>query len=94
MISSTTSTDRALRPELAAPAGQSAERPYRPRPDNISTENAAFLRAELERQPAVRPEVVERAKALAADPNYPSVEVMRDVAQKILASPDLSEIES
>lgn len=94
MISSTTSTDRAARPELLPVAGQSAGRSNAPRPDRISTESAAFLRAELERQPEVRPEVVARAKALADDPNYPSNEVIRDVASQILGAPDLSEDES
>ncbi len=63
------------------------------RPDQISTENAAFLRAELQRQPEIRPEVVARARALADDPSYPSTAVLKDVAAKILAAPDLSEIE-
>ncbi|HVS51295.1 MAG TPA: hypothetical protein VHD62_02975 [Opitutaceae bacterium] len=94
MISSTSSTDRAARPEILSPAGQSSERPYTPRPDQISTESAAFLRSELQRQPEVRPEVVERARALAADPNYPPREALRAIAEKILAAPDLSEDES
>ena len=94
MISSTSSTDRAVRPEMVPAAGPSAGRPQAPRPDQISTENAAFLRSELQRQPEVRPEVVERARALAEDPNYPSLEMLREVATQILASPDLSEDES
>jgi hypothetical protein len=63
------------------------------KPDAISTESAAFLRFELTRQPEVRADVVERARLLAADPSYPSIEVARKVAEQILASPDLSEIE-
>ncbi len=63
------------------------------RPDQISTENAAFLRAELQRQPEIRPDVVARARALADDPSYPPVSVLKDVAAKILAAPDLSEVE-
>jgi len=94
MISSTSSTDRTVRPELVAAAGPSAGRPAGPRPDQISTDNAAFLRAELQRQPEVRPEVVARARELASDPNYPSFEILKSVAGQILASPDLSEIES
>ncbi len=94
MISSTSSTDRTVRPELVAAAGPAGSRPAAPRPDRISTENAAFLRAELARQPEVRPEVVARAKELAADPHYPSFEILKNVAGQILASPDLSEIES
>lgn len=94
MISSASSPDRTPRPDLVSAAGQSSPRPAAPRPDRISTENAQFLRSELDRQPEVRPDVVERARGLAADPSYPPVEVRRHVAAQILASPDLSEDES
>ena len=94
MILSTTSTDRSIRPELTPTAGNSNSRTKSPRMDAISTESAEFLRAELKRQPEVRPEVVARARALAADPNYPPMEALRKVAEQILASPDLSEDES
>lgn len=94
MISSTTSTDRTVRPEIVSAPGQSASRPPTVRPDQISTEQAAFLRTELQRQPEIRPEVVARARELAADPNYPPRDVIRSVAQQILKSPDLSEDES
>ena len=91
MISSTSSTDRTVRPELVQPAGPTGSRPAAPRPDQISTESAAFLRSELQRQPEVRPEVVARARELAADANYPSAEILRSVATQILGAPDLSE---
>lgn len=94
MISSTSSSDRAPRPEAVAASPQPPVRVYAPRPDQISTESAAFLRSELQRQPEIRPEVVERARALAADPSYPPMAVLRDVASQILNSPDLSEDES
>jgi hypothetical protein len=45
----------------------------------------------VRRQPGVRPDVVARAKLLAADPNYPPVAVIRKLACQILAAPDLSE---
>jgi hypothetical protein len=94
MISSTSSPDRAARPELVSAQGAPTARPFTSRPDQISTENAAFLRAELGRQPEIRPEVVERARALAADPNYPPPAVIKSIAAKILAAPDLSTDES
>ncbi|PTX90879.1 hypothetical protein DB354_19705 [Opitutus sp. ER46] len=75
-------------------AGQAAPRASAARTDRISTESAEFLRAELQRQPEVRTEVVTRAQGLAADPGYPPPEVIREVATKILASPDLSEDQS
>ena len=94
MISSTSSSDRAARPEALSAAGQPAVRPLAPRPDQISTASAAFLRSALQRQPEIRPDVVARARALAADPSYPPVAVMKKVAEQILRSPDLSEDES
>ena len=65
-----------------------------PRSDKLSIENAALLRAELTRQPEIRADVVERARALAADPNYPSTQVLQQVGRAILNSPDLSDDES
>ncbi len=94
MISSASSPDRTPRADLVSAPSQSAPRPYAPRPDSISTESAANLRAALARQPEVRPEVVARARTLAADPNYPSPQIMKRIAQQIVASPDLSEDES
>ena len=94
MISSMLSTDRTARPELVSAAAELDPRSCGSRLDQISTENAAFVRAALSRHPAVRPEVVARARALAADPNYPPPQVLLHVARQILGSPDLSEDES
>ena len=94
MINSTTSTDRMASADPVSAQGNPATRPTAPRTDLLSTENAAFLRAELSRQPQIRPEVVERATALAADPNYPSSEIMQKLAGIILNSPDLSDDQS
>lgn len=93
MISSTTSTDRSARPELIATAAQPLKRPEAQRTDQISVASASFLRSELQRQPEIRPEVVERARALMKDPAYPPMETLRQVAEQILGSPDLSETE-
>lgn len=91
MISSASSPDRTPRAEALAATGPAAPRAFTPRPDRISTESAQFLRAELTRQPEVRPEVVARARLLVADPAYPPVSVIKSVAATILAAPDLSE---
>jgi hypothetical protein len=91
MISSTTNTDRIVRTELAPAAGQPGARPAAIRPDQFSSERTANLKAALDRQPAIRPEVVARARALAVDPDYPSGAVIGQVARQILAAPDLSE---
>ncbi len=94
MITSTTSTPRPPRPEHIASAAPFFSRTQAARLDQISTDSAAFLRAELKRQPEVRPEVIERARALFNDPSYPDMEVMRAVAAQIHAAPDLSEDQS
>lgn len=94
MINSTTSTNRAVPTEALSVPGQATVRPLSPRPDQLSTESATFLRTELTRQPEIRPEVVERARALATDPNYPSPAMLKQVGAMILNSPDLSEDES
>jgi hypothetical protein len=94
MISSTSSSDSAARAGQALTAGPMTARPRALRTDQVSTESAAKLREELASQPEIRPEVLERAKALAADPSYPSAEVIRRVGEMILGSPDLSEDES
>lgn len=94
MISSTSSSDPTLR---AGQSLSSEKAPVRTRTahlDKVSTESAAKLTAELTRQPEIRPEVVERARALAADPSYPPPEVIRRVGEMILGSPDLTEDES
>jgi len=74
--------------------GQPVPRLKAQRPDQISTGSAAALRASLAQDPEIRPAVVARARALAADPDYPSVAIMKRVAQQIVAAPDLSEDES
>jgi hypothetical protein len=91
MISSTSSSSGAARPDLNPTPGAAAARPPAPQSDQLSTERAAFLRAELVRQPEIRPDVVARARTLAADPNYPPAHVIARVASQILAAPDLSE---
>ena len=65
-----------------------------PRPTQLLPRNLSVLRCELIRQPEIRPDVVARARRLAADPNYPTIENLRFVAQQILRSRDLSEVES
>jgi hypothetical protein len=91
MITSTSSTDHAGRMVTLPATTQVAARSNGVRADQLSTQNAAALRAALANQPEIRPEVVARARALAADPSYPPLAIMRSIAQQIVASPDLSE---
>ena len=51
----------------------------------------AALKAALSNQPEIRPEVVARARLLAADPAYPSPAILRQVGKVILNSPDPDE---
>ena len=88
------SPDRSAGAGSVLAASQPANRASVQKPDQISTQSAAFLKASLSSQPEIRPEVVARAKELAADPSYPSAAVLKSVAGQILASPDLSEDES
>jgi hypothetical protein len=94
MITNTSMTNGVPRADLIGAAGQAAPRPVPPRRDLFSSSGAAQLRAELLRQPEIRPEVVARGRALAADPSYPPLSVVTSVARQILAAPDLSNDES
>ncbi len=59
--------------------------------DTLSTAASQFLKIKLASEPEVRPEMVAKGQLLAADPSYPSLDVLGRVAQKILQSPDPSE---
>lgn len=65
-----------------------------PEADRFTAEHSATLRAALAAQPEIRPEVVARGQALAADPSYPPSDVIRRVGEMLLKSPDLTEDES
>lgn len=90
MISSTSSPEGNPRPGAVVSFGPSALRSSALRRDRISTESVGVLKAELARQPEIRPSVVARGRALAADPAYPPPEVISRLAQCILAAPDLT----
>lgn len=56
--------------------------------DQISVSSSSQLREALQGTPVVRPEVVERARALVVSPNYPPVEIIERIAKDLLSSPD------
>ena len=89
MIHSTSSSDRTVRPANVNPAPAPA-RVAGGGTDQFSSTQAAHLRAALEQHPEIRPEVVERGRQLAADPGYPSADVLRQVAATVLGAPDLT----
>lgn len=91
MIDSTSSPDRSQRLNAGTADGQSPTVRIKPGRDSFTSEQAASLADALSSQPEVRPEEVARGQALAADPGYPSPEIIRNVASQIVNSPDLSE---
>jgi len=95
MIDSTSSFDRTSR-AAAVPADSSTGSPVRNARlrDRLQTDNAEQLSSALSAQPEVRPEVVARGQALAADPNYPGPAIISRVAAMIVNSPDPSEDQS
>jgi hypothetical protein len=80
-----------VRPEIAAEAAKA-----QPKPKNATTQTEGVVRDSylpvknedlmdaLRNEPEVRPEVVERAKLLVADPDYPPKEVLKKVAEALL----------
>ena len=76
------------RPRVASAPAQSANSPV----DRVSTARADSLRESIAGSPAIRPETVARAEALAVDPNYPPLQIIERVARLIADSQDLSEI--
>jgi hypothetical protein len=54
--------------------------------DRVSLTNSSALEQALAGAPASRPEMVERAKALIADPNYPSSETLSAVSRQLASA--------
>jgi len=94
MIHSASSSPSERSIAIAAASAASVSRAPRPQIDQIHIDKASALRTTLQQVPEVRPEVVERARALAADPAYPSDSIIRQISQVIVNSPDLSEDQS
>ena len=91
---SNNSSDHPAQPNFHLGSKGAVVRSRASRPELLSAQNNAVLRAELQRQPEIRMDVVARARSLVADPAYPSIDILRHVAAQILSSQDLSEDES
>lgn len=91
MINSTSSSDRTPRADSVEITRPKVVIRNPDNHDQFSAENSAALRVALTRTPEIRPEVVARGRALAADPSYPSAEILRRVGEAIIKSPDFSE---
>ena len=92
MIHSASSPSPSARNDaIAAASNTTASRVQPGQTDQIFSDKAAALRSSLQLVPEIRPEVVDRARALAADSAYPSDDIIRQVSALIVNSPDLSE---
>lgn len=58
--------------------------------DSLSSANTQSLREALAQTSDVRPNVVERGKSLAVDPNYPPRQIIESLAKLMVESRDLS----
>lgn len=74
-----------LNPQVGAVAraatGQVRPREAAPPGNDVVLDESRALEARFEAAPDIRPEVVERARGLVADPQYPPAETIRKIAQ-------------
>jgi hypothetical protein len=59
--------------------------------EKLSRVQTDSLNSALANSPEVRPEVVERAKRLAVDPNYPPRQIIEQLAKLVIAAQDPAE---
>ena len=78
-------SDRSAYPDVMSASTLAGRRSYR-RSAPVLIMSTISRELALDQQSRVRPEVVARGHALAADPNYPSMDVLRKVAAEFLAS--------
>jgi len=71
-------------------AAQSTAQPVDQAQDSFSPSQRQKMLDALNSQPDVRPEVLARAKQLAADPNYPPSNVIESVAKSVINDSNLS----
>jgi hypothetical protein len=90
MIQSTSLSDAAGRAKALQAVNSSASVRVPAKNDRLSTAGTNHLRAALKAYPEIRPEVVARGRTLAADPAYPSPEIIQQISAQIVRSPDLS----
>jgi hypothetical protein len=92
MIQPTSPSDAAGRAQALQTAQVRANVQTSVKSDQLSTAGTDQLRAALKACPEIRPEVVARGQALAADPSYPSIDIIRHVSAQIVNSPDLANV--
>ena len=94
MIDSTSSSHRTPQFEAFTSGGASAPRRWGTRADHVAGRGLASRRGEIARGPVIRSAMVERARILAADPNYPPPSIQQALARLILASPNISGLDA
>jgi hypothetical protein len=76
---SRTGVNRAATPPCSTPTTKMLS-------NRVSLTNLSALEQALERSPASRPEMVEQARALIANPDYPSPDILSEVARHLAAA--------
>jgi hypothetical protein len=92
VIQSTSPSDSAGRAKAlqAVEARTGVHSPHKS--DRLSNAGVNQLRAALKTRLEVRPEVVERGRRLAADPAYPSLNIIRHISARIVSSLGLADV--
>jgi hypothetical protein len=78
-------------PPVANPpaASRPAIASVQPEETALSRDGSAAVSSALASEPSVRPEAMARARALLADPAYPSMDTLRQIAGALLSGPTL-----
>jgi hypothetical protein len=92
MIQPTSPSDAAGRAQALQTAQVRANLQTSVKGDQLSTAGTDQLRAALKAYPEIRTDVVARGQKLAADPSYPSPEIIRQISAQIVNSPDLANV--
>jgi uncharacterized membrane protein len=61
--------------------------------ERLSSSNTEALREALKNSPEIRPEVVEKGKQLAVDPNYPPRQLIESLAKLMVDSRETADSE-
>jgi hypothetical protein len=93
MIQSTSNSNGPVRPDAvtANPNRAPAKRPASEGVEQLSTPNVETLKSALAANPEIRPEALEKGKALRVDGNYPPRAIIEQLSKLLVASPDLTE---
>jgi hypothetical protein len=86
MISSNHSSEGAGRMPSVRMKYQTVPRPLAPKPASTFASDSISLSTGRLGQPGIRSDIVARARLLAADPSYPPRAIMRQVAERLLAT--------